>query len=165
MEPIILRLYQHLFLFMIISQLSYLPTPYDEFLYAKRSTLPNSGKGLFTKIDIPKGANITEYWGTVSSWGNADHDEGLNGYIYFINNRRVIDAKPHPDALARYANDAQGFSTMKGFSNNAVYAEIGKRVFIQATHFIPAGSEIFVRYGKEYWEVTKKNYADLEMGL
>jgi hypothetical protein len=68
----------------------------------------------------------------------------------------VIDAKPHPEALARYAHDARGFSTMKGFSNNAVYAEIGKRVFIQATHFIPAGSEIFVKIWEEYWEVTKK---------
>jgi hypothetical protein len=76
-EPIILQSKQNLFFIMSISQLSYLPTPYDEFLYAKRSTLPDSGKGLFTKIDIPKGANITEYWGKVSSWEQADHDEGL----------------------------------------------------------------------------------------
>ncbi len=32
----------------------------------------------------------------------------------------------------------------------------GDGFFIQSTRFIPAGSEIFVRYGKEYWEVDEE---------
>jgi hypothetical protein len=43
-----------------------------------------------------------------------------------------------------------------------VYVEEGRKVFIESTKPIPAGGEILVSYGKEYWDVIKKNYADLE---
>jgi len=33
----------------------------------------------------------------------------------------------------------------------------GLQVFIESLEDIPAGSEIFVSYGKEYWDVVKKN--------
>ncbi len=32
-------------------------------LEVKTSTIPQSGKGLFTAVDVPKGAVITEYIG------------------------------------------------------------------------------------------------------
>jgi SET domain-containing protein len=32
-----------------------------------------------------------------------------------------------------------------------------KKVFIEAIKDIPAGSEILVSYGKEYWDVMKEN--------
>ena len=67
--------------------------------------------------------------------------------------RRVIDAKPHTDYLARYANDAQGTSKQKGIHNNSEYVEDNDKVFIVATKDIPAGSEILVSYGKGYWNV------------
>jgi SET domain-containing protein len=124
-------------------------------LVVKRSTLPGAGKGLFTKKFIPKGTRIVEYRGKVSTWKDSDFED--NGYIYYVKRNHVIDARLHPDELARYANDANGIQKVKGLRNNAEYEEDGFRVFIEATRDIPAGSEILVSYGKEYWQVIRHN--------
>ncbi|HTM91262.1 MAG TPA: SET domain-containing protein [Flavisolibacter sp.] len=128
-------------------------------LVVKRSTIPNSGKGLFTKKLIPKGTLIVEYKGKKTTWKDVDIDEGRNGYIYYINRKNVIDARTTPQHLARYANDAQGMTRVKGITNNCRYlAEMDTmRVYIEAVKDIPAGGEIFVQYGKEYWDVIKHN--------
>jgi hypothetical protein len=126
-------------------------------LVVKRSTIPGSGKGLFTKKPIPKGTPIVEYKGKISDWNSAEHDDGNNPYIFYVNRKHVIDALKTPGALARYANDGTGLKRVKGLTNNATYVEKGKRVFIEALRDIPAGSEILVNYGKEYWDVIRKN--------
>ena len=126
-------------------------------LVVKTSTIPDSGMGLFTEVDIPKGTQIVEYKGRVSSWKEANHDGGENGYIFFVNRNHVIDARRMKSSLARYANDARGLRKVKGLVNNAEYEPIGTRVFIKALRNIPAGSEIFVSYGKEYWETIREN--------
>lgn len=126
-------------------------------LFVKRSSLPDSGNGLFTRKAIPKGALIAEYRGIVSTWKEADHEDGDNGYIYYINRNRVIDARPYKKNLARYANDARGLTRQKSVVNNSEYSELGDRVFIKATKNIAAGSEILVGYGKEYWDVIRFN--------
>jgi SET domain-containing protein len=128
-------------------------------LVVKRSTIPNSGKGLFTKEFIPKGTRIVEYKGKKTTWKDVDIDEGRNGYIYYINRKHVIDARLTPQHLGRYANDAQGMSRVKGITNNCRYiADMDTlRVYIEAVKDIPAGAEILVQYGKEYWDVIKHN--------
>ena len=126
-------------------------------LVVKRSTLPNAGKGLFTKKFIPKGTRIVEYKGKITTWGEVDHKKGSNGYIYYIKRNHVIDAGNTKSALARYANDARGIARVKGLTNNAEYTEDGLRAYITAIKDIPAGAEIFVGYGKEYWDVIKYN--------
>ena len=123
----------------------------------KRSTLPNAGKGLFAKALIPKGTRIVEYKGKISTWKEVDDNDGKNGYIYYVRRHHVIDASRHPSALARYANDARGLQRIKGISNNAEYTEDGLKVYIKSTKDIPAGSEILVEYGKEYWAVIRHN--------
>ena len=126
-------------------------------LVVKRSTLPGAGKGLFTKKPIPKGTRIVEYKGKVTSWKDADHQGGGNGYIYYVKRYHVIDALPRPKALARYANDARGMIRVKGITNNSDYVEDGLKVYIQSFKDIPANGEIFVGYGKEYWDVIREN--------
>lgn len=128
-------------------------------LVVKRSTIPNSGKGLFTKKFIPKGTRIVEYKGKKTTWKDVDIDEGRNGYIYYINRNHVIDAMPFPKYLGRYANDAQGMSKVKGITNNCRYvADMDTmRVYIEAVKDILAGGEILVQYGKEYWDVIRHN--------
>ena len=121
----------------------------------KRSTLPQAGKGLFTKKIIPKGTRIVEYKGRVKTWKEAAHED--NGYIYYVTRNHVIDAKPYPKALARYANDARGVVRIKGIVNNSDYIQDGKRVYITSKKDIPAGAEILVGYGKEYWDVIRHN--------
>ena len=118
-------------------------------LVVKRSTIPGAGKGLFTKKAIPKGTRIVEYKGKVTSWKDADHRNGGNGYIYYVKRYHVIDALPRKNALARYANDARGMTRIKGILNNSEYVEDGLKVYIQSAKDIPANGEILVGYGKE----------------
>ena len=126
-------------------------------LVVKRSGIPNSGKGLFTKKPISKGTRIVEYKGKVTTWKDVDIDEGRNGYIYYINRNRVIDAMSYSKALGRYANDAKGLTRVKGTNNNSQYVVDDGKVYIEAVKDIPAGGEILVDYGKEYWDVIKHN--------
>src|SRR5688572_21921674 len=109
-------------------------------LYIKRSVLPASGKGIFTKKFIPKGTRIVEYKGKVTTWKEVEHNNGDNGYIYYINRNHVINALPHIKALGRYANDARGLQKIRGISNNAAYVEDNLKVFIEAVKDIPARS-------------------------
>ncbi len=127
-------------------------------LEVKKSKIPGAGKGLFTKVFIPKGTRIVEYKGKRTTWEIASSGRAFNGYIYYINKDNVIDAKPYPEYLARYANDARGLGKIEGMSNNSKYVvEDDNKVYIEAFRNIEAGSEVLVSYGKEYWDVVKEN--------
>src|SRR5579872_528276 len=127
-------------------------------LIVKRSTLKGAGKGLFTTKDIPRGQKIVEYKGKITKWKEVDSHDGMNGYIYYVNRNHVIDASDTKKALARYANDAKGMVRTEGLNNNCTYRIEGLRVYIYAMRNIPAGSELFVGYGKEYWDIIKENW-------
>lgn len=124
-------------------------------LFVKESTLPGAGKGLFTTEFIAKDTCIIEYRGTISTWKNVNHDDGNNAYVFFVNNNHVVDACNHLHELGRYANDAKGLKQTKGLTNNARYVVDKKRIFIYAVKNIAAGTEIFVGYGKDYWDTIK----------
>jgi uncharacterized protein len=126
-------------------------------LFVKKSTIPNSGKGLFTKKFIPKGSRIVEYKGRISAWKDVKDEDGKNGYIFYVTRNHVIDALPVKSALARYANDARGLVRIKGITNNCDYITYGKNAYIESKKDIPAGSEIFVDYGSDYWKVIREN--------
>ncbi|CAN5461750.1 hypothetical protein BH09BAC3_BH09BAC3_15750 [soil metagenome] len=125
-------------------------------LFIKKSQLPNAGKGLFTKVAIKKGDRIIEYKGRHQKWIDVKHEDGHNGYLLRLNRTMAINGEPSITALGRYANDAAGHSRVKGLLNNSVYNIYGNRCFIEATRDIKKGSEVFVEYGKEYWELVKK---------
>jgi SET domain-containing protein len=129
----------------------------EKSLIVKKSTIPGAGDGLFTKAFIPKGTRIVEYTGKICTWKEVNHDEGRNGYIYYVKRYHVIDARFHEKSMARYANDAQGLTRIKGINNNCEYNIEGLRVFIDAKKDIPAGTEILVDYGREYWSVIRYN--------
>lgn len=129
----------------------------EKHLLVKKSTIPNSGKGLFTKVFIPKGKKIVEYKGQKTVWKDVKDDDGKNGYIFYINRNCVIDALPTKKELGRYANDARGLVRIESIKNNSEYIVEGKRCFIVAKRDIPAKSEILVGYGADYWKVIKFN--------
>jgi SET domain-containing protein len=126
-------------------------------LIIRRSKLKGAGKGLFTTKDIPAGKKIVEYKGKITNWKEVDARDGLNGYIYYVNRHHVIDAADTAEALARYANDAKGVIRTDGLHNNCTYRIEGLRVFIYSMRNIPAGSELLVGYGKEYWDIIREN--------
>ncbi|KAA9038752.1 SET domain-containing protein [Ginsengibacter hankyongi] len=128
-------------------------------LFIKTSGIPDAGNGLFTKQFIGKGTRIIEYTGKITTWNRILQVEQdtkiINRYLYYLDNDHVIDASDHPNALARYANDANGLVRLKGKVNNAKYVEENAQVFMEATKDIPVGAEIFISYGKEYWDTVK----------
>ena len=130
----------------------------EKHLVVKKSILPNSGKGLFTKVFIPKGTRIVEYKGKRTIWSKVKDDDGKNGYIFYITRNCVIDALPTTQHLGRYANDARGYVKIKGINNNSEYVVDSKHCYIEATKNIPAGSEVFVGYGAEYWKTMRENW-------
>jgi uncharacterized protein len=130
----------------------------EKHLVIKRSTLKGAGKGLFTTKDIPRGTKIVEYKGKITRWKEVDDRDGLNAYIYYVSREHVIDASTTKEALARYANDAKGLLRIDGITNNCTYIIEGLKVYIKAMRYIPAGSELLVGYGKEYWDIIKENW-------
>jgi uncharacterized protein len=128
-------------------------------LEVKPSTLPNAGLGLFTKKDIKKGTRIIEYLGEVITEKELDRraENDIYGYAFYISKRKVIDAYYTPDEIARYANDANGIERVPGIRNNCSYEIWKNRGWITAEKNIPAGAEIFVSYGADYWKDIRYN--------
>jgi len=126
-------------------------------LFVKRSLLPGAGKGLFTKKFIKRGSRIVEYKGRISTWREVARKDEDNPFIFFVKRNHVIDAAPYKQAIARFANDANGINKIRGIRNNAEYIQDGTRIFITAKKDIEPGEEIFVAYGKEYWDAVRYN--------
>jgi uncharacterized protein len=81
-----------------------------------------------------------------------------DGYLFYFNKKRCIDAFHTPRYKARYANDANGFTRIKGLKNNSEYEIFGEKCFIVSTRDIKAGEEIFTDYTKDYWDSMRFNY-------
>jgi uncharacterized protein len=128
----------------------------EEYLFIKKSKLPNAGRGLFTKKEIAKGIRIVEYKGKLRKWKDVKHEDGHNGYLMYITRNAVIDAWPTRATLGRYANDAKGIVKITGLKNNCEYVSEGNRCFIESIRSIKKGEEILVDYGKEFWQLQRK---------
>ncbi len=125
----------------------------------KKSTLPGTGKGLFTKKDIKKGVRIVEYLGEIVTEAELDRraENDIYGYAFYISKKKCVDAYYTPKEIARYANDAKGITKVKGITNNCCYVVYKQSGWIKAEKNILAGSEIFVAYGAEYWKEIRDN--------
>ena len=128
-------------------------------LKVKKSQLPKAGKGLFTEKPIKKGDKIIEYKGEIIDWKEYEKRvaDNKDGYLFYINKKRCIDAFSTPEHKARYANDAAGLSKIKGLRNNSDYEIFDNKCYIVSRREIKAGEEIFVNYTKEYWDCIRYN--------
>jgi SET domain-containing protein len=126
-------------------------------LVVRKSRIPRAGKGLFTTSRIRKGDVVVEYKGEKMTWAALEKRYGKKvdkaPYLFHVSDKNCVDAQRTVDELARYANDANGFSKKPGLKNNCEYDVIKGRPYIVAIREIPAGSEIFVDYAGDYWEV------------
>src|SRR5436190_7161220 len=98
-------------------------------LVIKKSRLPAAGKGLFTNKFIKKGTRIVEYKGRITTWKETSKKDLDNPFVFYVKGNHVIDAAPYKKAIARFANDANGISKIKGITNNAEYLQEGLRIF------------------------------------
>ena len=128
-------------------------------LIIKKSKLPNAVKGLFTTTPIKKGELVIEYEGEIIDWKEYEKRvlEDKDGYLFYINKKRCIDAFSTPEHKGRYANDAAGLTRVKGLVNNCEYEVKKDRCFIVAKKDIAPNDEIFVSYTKEYWDCIRYN--------
>lgn len=145
------------------------PTVLKEYkLVVKESTIPGSGKGLFTETNIAKGELVVEYTGDILTMKEVRERYGdeiqTAPYLYFISYKKCVDALYNLDAVARYANDANGFVVTEGVKNNSEFANVRGVPYIKATKNIRAGSEILVDYGGDYWKIKKQQLAE-EQGI
>lgn len=129
-------------------------------LTIKKSQISSSGLGLWTEKDLKRGEVIVKYEGETVSWKECERrneaQEGYGGYYLFISKNKCIDAQYTLWAQGRYANDAAGLFRIEGIRNNARYVVIKGEGYIMASRNIKAGEEIFVSYGKAYWNTVRK---------
>lgn len=128
-------------------------------LAVKPSGLPNAGNGLFVYDPVPAGTRIAEYTGKeVDAIEYDRREEGAYGYkLEPPNDDVVIDAASTQSSVARYANDCRDDQEAQNLcETNAEFVEDDTgndvKVFLEATQNIPAGGEVFLDYGPEYWD-------------
>lgn len=135
-------------------------------LVVRKSRIKGAGRGLFTTSKIRKDDVIVEYLGDKLTWKQClqRYKKDLTKllYVFAVSDDNCIDAKPCPDELAQYANDANGTEIGKRHENNSEYRIIKKRPYIVATTDIGPGAEILVDYGDEYWEAIRENAMEEE---
>lgn len=130
-------------------------------LEIKESGIPGAGKGLFVKELFKRGDRIIEYTGEIITWAECKKRnqllDGVGAYYFYVSERKCVDAQNRLDSLARYANDAAGFVRIPGIRNNSKFEVIKGKPYIVASRNIHPGDEVFVAYGKEYWQAMKEN--------
>jgi len=130
-------------------------------LELKRTTIPGTtrrNRGLFATVDMPKNTLITEYSGKsinreqameLRRQKRATHIKGLNYDLFLDGNRWPTIGQ----GLAQMANDGLG-----SFPNNSKFVVkydsiVGRdRCFLKALVDIKQGEEIFVSYGRGFWQ-------------
>ncbi len=131
-------------------------------LSIKKSKIAGAGQGLFAEELIKRGEKVIEYTGDVITWKecqkrNENIKDGFGAYYFYVSEKKCVDAQNHLDSLARYANDAAGFVRIDGVRNNARYEIIKGKPFIVASRNLKPGDEIYVAYGKEYWDALRES--------
>ncbi|MFT7352353.1 MAG: SET domain-containing protein [Flavobacterium sp.] len=125
----------------------------NDYLYLKESQVPNSGRGLFTAIEIYKEEIIAYFNGEILSYEESQLRAKNTTASYFMNlpNGTILDCYAI-SGFAKYANDAKGFSKSE-FKNNALITlDDNGKVCLIAKRKIKSEEEIFCSYGKKYWE-------------
>ncbi|WP_320815676.1 SET domain-containing protein [Flavobacterium sp.] len=124
-----------------------------DYLYVETSQLPNAGKGLYTAIKIYKDEVISVFKGEIISDEIAENRVAINKDQYFINmlNGTIMDSM-NVECFAKYANDAEVFTSSDFKNNSKIALDDNDNVCIIAIKNINIEEEIFCSYGKKYWK-------------
>ena len=109
-----------------------------------------AGLGLYTTKTRKKKERLATYKGKPMTRAQVAQRYGNRTapYVYCRSKKRCRDARKTTSGVARYANDARGTSK----KNNAKFTGFTLR----AKRTIPAGSEVLVSYGRDYWKTHGK---------
>uniref|UniRef100_UPI0040495B52 SET domain-containing protein n=1 Tax=Flavobacterium sp. TaxID=239 RepID=UPI0040495B52 len=124
-----------------------------DYLYIYPSQIPNAGNGLYTAIKIYKEEVIAIFKGEIISNTEAKKrvEAGNDKYFIKLLNGSIMDSMPI-DCFAKYANDAEGFTTSNFKNNSKIALDDSHNVCIVALKNIKPNEEIFCSYGKKYWK-------------
>lgn len=121
---------------------------YTKYLRIRKSQL--SGRGVYTSCFIPKHRFVTIYSGERK---HINQVNVYNPYCVKISKNYVIVGNK---CIAGVMNDAKGPCQKPNCKNNVMLLKVGRHVFVYSLKNIPKEDELFVSYGKEYWNACKK---------
>jgi hypothetical protein len=119
------------------------------------SGIEDGGLGLFATRDIAPRENIAQYTGEIKN--REQFDAAPSAYGFGVNRNWIVDAVSTQSTLARWANSCRAANQRAGDcrENNAKFVVNNrtKVVWLRAKdRVIRAGEEIFVSYGRAYFE-------------
>ncbi len=134
-------------------------------LRVKPSTLPGldskASKGLFTETEIiiprdKKSAYKIPYNGFYVNRDVANQKNYRSAYMAYADGKRYhVDGKMSNSSAARYINACKPAQKAAGLCKNNMtlyHVRASNQHFVKAIHRIPAGGELFMAYGKDYWQ-------------
>lgn len=125
----------------------------SDYLYVQASQIKNSGKGLFTAINLYKGEIIALYSGKILTDKQIKNKvlKGKDKYFIHMLDGTILDSMS-TFCFAKFANDAKGINKSIFKNNSKITLSEENKVCLLATRNIKAKKEIFCSYGKEYWK-------------
>lgn len=109
----------------------------------RKSNIPFSGCGVFSKTPLPCNARILEYEGKIKQ-GFVDDPS----YLFEIDDEFAIDAIDEPRCLAAMINDVIGTTFCP---NCIIESGEGKTAYIKTIKNVSEGEELLTVYGVYYW--------------
>jgi hypothetical protein len=137
-------------------------------LYLTKSQIENAGLGVWTRDFIPKNTFVDEYTGII---GNRNFG---SDYTLEITKNYYIDAEPFPRCFMAMINDCSyvakktirrkkkviDITPVANYNSSGIPLEVNcifmidienKKGLIYSTRDIERNTELFISYGKNYW--------------
>ncbi|KAI1321616.1 hypothetical protein EDD11_003096 [Mortierella claussenii] len=143
--------------------LSNVPTSLNDVVRVDISTIPNSGNGLFAKIDLPASTPLGFYFGvpmTENEFDSLKDGVGVASHYSIMYRRTVLDATdengmPYSDPNGRLYCPFHFMNEDPSGNITFITGSVVNQVICQTNRDVKAGEELFVFYGKEvdrFWE-------------
>ena len=110
--------------------------------FVRRS--PIHGRGVFAKVDIPKGERVIEYkarkitWAQADRWYADDESKPSHTFLFTLDDKYVLDGNKDANS-ARWINHS--------CNPNCESDIVDGRIWIESIRNIKAGDELFYDYG------------------
>lgn len=143
--------------------LTSVPTSLSDVVRVDVSTIPNSGNGLFAKIDLPASTPLGFYFGvpmTENEFDSIKDGVGVASHYSIMYRRTVLDATdekgmPYSDPNGRLYCPFHFMNEDPNGNITFITGAVVNQVICTTNRDIKAGEELFVFYGKEvdrFWQ-------------
>ncbi|MBT3196904.1 MAG: SET domain-containing protein-lysine N-methyltransferase [Gammaproteobacteria bacterium] len=132
------------------------PTIYQEHHFeVQRSTIPQCGQGLFTRVPLYKGDTIGSYLGEMITDAQSEQEPYLSShYLLWLCCDCLIVGENYTRFINHSAKPNAQF----------VVSTRWKKARVEVTRKILSGDEIFLDYGPGFWEATEVSCVQHDSG-